>query len=639
MTPNPEDPSAPQQPGFHRPPEAPAPAAEAAAPGHPAGDHMPPVPGYLPREQMPPMPGHPPGGHVPAVPTTGDPDVFAAFARAAGVTLGSPPHSAQETDGACVDPLAAAGTEDTPGSAVGSSLPAAGLSKRQHDAVPAAPGEAAEPAGAAGSAAVDTLPPHDTASRYGEGLGAAGALGHSEGALPAHAAAAGPHDDATGGSGSVGLLPPAALHAPGTPEDEAESAAGGASGSEEAGAQGLVAAGVGAGARRGGRIGTETTGPIPVHLLFRDDSDGGTGDAHGGTGAGADGGDDDGGPDTVAMAPVVVPPGRKPLPQPPVLALSKRPVPPVDPRLHERPGPVLPGWTGLLIGAAMLTGCAGVLYRTGAYPARVTDLLGLGARPYVGIGFGQWVMLALGMSVALFALAGLGRGRAGHGWVLTLFGEYRGSVRRCGLMWVSPLLLRRRVDVRLRHWRSEPMPAVDANGTALQAIVLVVWRVQDTARAVLAVADHEAYLREQVEAAMARVFSQLPADALPDFGKGAPGREDVPTLRNVEAVGDVLTKTLSAECAPVGIEIFSAQPTRVEYAPEVAAAMRRRRISAIDAEHRDAVLTSVVDAVDDTVQRLTVRGLVELDDYERKALVRDLTVAFCTGRPGGTEGP
>ena len=39
----------------------------------------------------------------------------------------------------------------------------------------------------------------------------------------------------------------------------------------------------------------------------------------------------------------------------------------------------------------------------------------------------------------------------------------------------------------------------------------------------------------------------------------------------------------------------------------------------------------MVDSVEDTVTRLTMRGLVELDDCERKALVKDLTVAFYTG--------
>ncbi|WP_344520313.1 SPFH domain-containing protein, partial [Streptomyces rectiviolaceus] len=241
---------------------------------------------------------------------------------------------------------------------------------------------------------------------------------------------------------------------------------------------------------------------------------------------------------------------------------------------------------------------------------------------YAGLGLAQWAALAGSGALALFGFGGLARGRVGRAWVLTLFGRYRGSIRRTGLMWVNPLLLRRRVDVRLRHWRSEPMPAVDRGGVALRVVVLVVWRVKDVARATLGVADHQEYLRECVEAATARVLSRLPADAFHD---------DTPTLRDADAVGDALTRMLAAEAEPVGIEIFSAQPTRIEYAPEIADTMRLRRVAALDARHRDSVLTSVVDSVEDTVTRLTTRGLVELDDYERKALVKDLTVAFYTG--------
>ncbi|MFF9065222.1 SPFH domain-containing protein [Streptomyces sp. NPDC014891] len=446
-------------------------------------------------------------------------------------------------------------------------------------------------------------------------------------------------------------------------------------------------------ARRRNVIGAETTGSIPVHLLFRDEP---------GRAAPFGAGADDGGPDTVAMAPPTLPStGRNPaIPGPsktqapehprtgagagpasrnasgttsgspaddasrahlktpdarpkdrsapwakarrkakatgapaPVTAPSAssatRPVPTADPALVERPGPALPGWVGVAGGALALAGCAAVVWWAGAVPGEAARMLRLPERPYHGIHLGQWALLALGVVLALFALGGLGRGRVGYAWVLTLFGDYRGTVRRTGLVWVSPLLLRRRVDVRLRHWRSEPLSAVDAKGTALDVTVLVVWRVRDTVRAALGVDGHEDYLREQVEAAMARVLSQLPADAF---------HEDAPTLRDAEAVGEALTRMLSAECAPVGVDVFSAQPTRIEYAPDVAAAMRRRRIAAIDAKHRDSVLTSVVDAVDDVVHRLTSRGLVELDDYERKALVKDLTVAFYTGRTGPVEG-
>lgn len=363
-------------------------------------------------------------------------------------------------------------------------------------------------------------------------------------------------------------------------------------------------------------IANERTASIPVHLLFRDDPEAA--------------GDAVGLPATVvrrtAGSEQAAGVRRPPVPRAPQVRPSTRPAPVADPRLHERPGPALPGWAALLTGLGALAAAGGVLWWIGALPGGVLSRLGLGPRSYDGIGLGAWAALALLLTVVLFALGGLTRGRVGYAWVLTLFGRYRGSVRRTGLMWVSPLLLRRRVDVRLRHWRSEPLPAVDANGTALRVVVLVVWRVKDTVRATLGIADHEDYLREQVEAAMARVLSQLPADAF---------HEDAHTLRNAEAVGDALTRMLKADCEPVGIEVYSAQPTGIEYAPEVAAAMQRRRIAAIDAKHRDSVLTSVVDAVDDTVNRLTARGLVALDDYERKSLVKDLTVAFYTGRGGG----
>ncbi|MFF0560179.1 SPFH domain-containing protein [Streptomyces sp. NPDC004266] len=408
-------------------------------------------------------------------------------------------------------------------------------------------------------------------------------------------------------------------------------------------------------ARRKNVIGTETTGSIPVHLLFREEPETAAPVAAG----------EGGGPDTISKAgPASPAAGRRPAipapskvqaapakpdpeakPQPRSTPRSKaparprpergprvaasRPAPTADPALVERPGAVLPGWVGVVAGVLAIAWCAGVVWWVGAVPAEAARMLRLPTRPYHGIPLGQWALLALGVVLALFSLGGLGRGRVGYALVLSLFGDYRGTVRRTGLVWVSPLLLRRRVDVRLRHWRSEPLSAVDAKGTALDVTVLVVWRVRDTVRAVLGVDGHEDYLREQVEAAMARVLSQLPADAF---------HEDAPTLRDAEAVGEALTRMLSAECAPVGVDVFSAQPTRIEYAPEVAAAMRRRRIAAIDAKHRDSVLTSVVDAVDDVVHRLTSRGLVELDDYERKALVKDLTVAFYTGRTGPVEG-
>ncbi|MEV7521131.1 SPFH domain-containing protein [Streptomyces sp. NPDC091371] len=300
----------------------------------------------------------------------------------------------------------------------------------------------------------------------------------------------------------------------------------------------------------------------------------------------------------------------------PTATTRTRTLPPVlDPEITERPARACSGWWAV---AAVLLAAGGA-----AALARFADLR-LTTTPAEA-----WPAAALAgcAAVAVLALGGLRRGRTGHAWALTLFGRYRGTIRRTGLVWSNPLRRHARVDVRLRHWRSEPLSVVDAEGTALRAVVLVVWRVKDTARALLAVDDHASYLRGQVESATARVLSRMPADSF-----RAPDGPTPATLRDTEAVGEELTRLLAAECRGVGVEVFSARPLHVEYAPEVAAAMQRRRIAAIDARHRDSVLTSVLDAVDDTVHRMSDRGLVSLDDYERKALVKDLTVAFYTAR-------
>ncbi|GAB1329453.1 SPFH domain-containing protein [Streptomyces sennicomposti] len=343
-------------------------------------------------------------------------------------------------------------------------------------------------------------------------------------------------------------------------------------------------------------IQNEVTTEIPVHLLFRDDPDPGRRE-----------------PRTapVALGPAVVGSRRGTGEQP---RFRRRPPAPADaapepdPALEERPARVLPGAVGVLAGVCGAAGCAATSWWAGVLPLAQ----GAGA----GLGLPQWAAYAGAGALGLAGFGGLTRGRTGRAWVLGLFGRYRGTVRRTGLLWVNPLVLRRRVNVRLRHWRSEPMPAADANGIPLTVAVLVVWRVRDAARAALGIDDHEVYLRECVEAALARVRV-----AAPGGSRGA-----------AEAAGEALTRLVARETGAVGLEVYSVRPARVAYAPEVAEAMHRRSVAALDARDRAGALTSVVDSVEDTVTRLATRGLVDLDDGERKVLVRDLTVAFCAGR-------
>ncbi|MEV5917138.1 SPFH domain-containing protein [Streptomyces pseudogriseolus] len=359
-------------------------------------------------------------------------------------------------------------------------------------------------------------------------------------------------------------------------------------------------------------IHAESTTEIPVHLLFREEPAAPPAEALPRPAAGAH----RPAPDT-AREPA---PDKEDRDTRDIGVRARAAAPGVDPEITERPARVLPGIAGVLAGVCGAAGCAVTAWWAGVLPPLAAEALGLSVRAG-GLGPAQWATFAGAGALGLFGFGGLARGRTGRAWVLELFGRYRGTVRRTGLLWVNPLMLRRRVDVRLRHWRGEPLPAADRGGVALRVAVLVVWRVRDTARATLGVEDHEGYLRACVEAALLRV-----PVAAPGAGRGA-----------VQATQDALTRLVAADAGPVGVEVCAVRPLRVEYAPEVAAAMHRRRMAALDARRRASVVGSVVDSVEDTVTRLTMRGLLDLDDGERQVLVKDLTVAFCAGR--GETGP
>ncbi|MFJ4186009.1 SPFH domain-containing protein [Kitasatospora sp. NPDC089509] len=321
-------------------------------------------------------------------------------------------------------------------------------------------------------------------------------------------------------------------------------------------------------------------------------------------------------PETVELPGGVVQAGA------PAAATSRRP-PRADQALREHTATALPGWVALLVVLLGLAAVGYLLLRTGVVPRwdALPELRSPAARDS---GRAEVDVLAIaGVGAAgllmVFALAGLLANAGGETRVLTRWGRYRGTVRRTGLLWVNPLLRRRRVDVRLRHWRSEPVKVVDRTGTPIVVRLLIVWRVKDTARALLAIEDHESYLREQVQAVLTRTASTLPCDS-----NAAPG----PALRDGQWFADELTRALAAEAAPAGLEVYSVQPLALDYAPEVAESMRRRRLADLDAGLRTVLVDDAVEAAALAVRRLERATAHELDEAARSALMEQLLVAF-----------
>ncbi|MGK4581922.1 SPFH domain-containing protein [Kitasatospora sp. HPMI-4] len=301
---------------------------------------------------------------------------------------------------------------------------------------------------------------------------------------------------------------------------------------------------------------------------------------------------------------------------------ARRP-PRADQALREHRARSLPGWIALLVLLVSVAALLLLLSRTGVLPRIpvLPDLRSAAVRAdgHIVMGVGAVAAACAAWLLAASVVCGLLANGGGQSRVLTRWGRYRGTVRRAGLVWVNPLLRRRVVDVRLRHWRSDPVRVTDRTGTPIVVRLLIVWRVRDTARAALAVADHEMYLREQVHAVLSRTASALPCDS--DLMPG-------PALRDGQWFADELTKALAAEAAPIGIEVYSVQPLALDYAPEVAESMRRRRLADLDAGLRTALVDDAVEAAALAVRRLELATAYELDERTRHALMEQLLVAF-----------
>ncbi|MDH6576283.1 SPFH domain-containing protein [Kitasatospora sp. MAP5-34] len=304
---------------------------------------------------------------------------------------------------------------------------------------------------------------------------------------------------------------------------------------------------------------------------------------------------------------------------------ARRP-PRADPGLREQHARALPGWIALSLLVLVVAGAVLVLARTGVIPhfEALPDIRSVAAREAGEVGAGEMTtpVIAAGCAAGLLALLVLGGllvNAGGETRVLTRWGRYRGTVRRNGLVWVNPALRRRRVDVRLRHWRSEPVHVVDRTGTPIVVQLLIVWRVKDTARALFGLAAYEDYLREQVQAVLTRTASTLPCDS-----NAVPG----PALRDGQWFADELTRALAAEVAPAGLEVYSVQPLALDYAPEVAESMRRRRLADLDAGLRTVLVDDAVEAAALAVRRLERATALELDQAARRSLMEQLLVAF-----------
>ncbi len=224
--------------------------------------------------------------------------------------------------------------------------------------------------------------------------------------------------------------------------------------------------------------------------------------------------------------------------------------------------------------------------------------------------------------LAVISLFGLTAVSPGQARVVSLFGRYAGTLRDPGLHWVVPLTRRRRVSTRVRNHETATLKVNDADGNPIEMAAVVVWQVQDTAKAVYSVDDFKAFVGIQTETAVRHIATGYPYDS----------REEGRISLREHA--DEITGRLSAEIAErvviAGITVVESRITRLAYAPEIAQVMLRRQQADAVVAARQRLVQGAVGMVQDALERLSEQEIVELDEERKATMVSNLLVVLCS---------
>lgn len=258
-------------------------------------------------------------------------------------------------------------------------------------------------------------------------------------------------------------------------------------------------------------------------------------------------------------------------------------------------------------------------------------LLLLGIAPIVaGIALSIPVLAIAGFLITVFMAIGFTAISPNGSRVLTLFGDYKGTVRANGFFFINPFYKKQKISLRARNLDTPPIKVNDSLGNPIKIGAVVVWKVKETFKAAFDVDDYQNFVNIQSEAAIRKLAGAYPYDDLEDEHDGEPNHL---TLRSGgaeidEKLEDALTKRLHI----AGIEVVEARISYLAYSEEIASAMLQRQQATAIIAARKKIVEGAVWMVDDALQQLSAGNIVELDEDKKAAMVSNLLVVLCSDK-------
>ena len=255
--------------------------------------------------------------------------------------------------------------------------------------------------------------------------------------------------------------------------------------------------------------------------------------------------------------------------------------------------------------------------------------------------------------------------------VLTLFGNYVGTLKEDGFYWVNPFCtavnpaaktklnqsgdvdggnaaksvltlatgtsgsssssyVSKKISLKIMTLNNNRQKINDCLGNPVEIGIAVMWRVTDTAKAVFNVDNYKEYLSLQCDSALRNIVRIYPYDVAPNVDTTGDGVADEGSLRgSSEIVAGRIRDEIQQKVAEAGLEIIEARITYLAYAPEIAAVMLQRQQASAIIDARKMIVDGAVGMVEMALERLNENNVVELDEERKAAMVSNLLVVLC----------
>ncbi len=284
-------------------------------------------------------------------------------------------------------------------------------------------------------------------------------------------------------------------------------------------------------------------------------------------------------------------------------------------------------------------------------------------------GFGMaGISLALGIGiviVSVICLCGLKVLKPQEALVLTLFGDYIGTLKGEGFYWVNPFcsavnpaaatslnqsgdvktqtvsvnadgvtvstdVSSKRMSLKILTLNNNRQKINDCLGNPVEIGIAVTWRIADTAKAAFNVDNYKEFLSLQCDSALRNIVRLYPYDVAPNVDTTGDGIADDGSLRgSSDVVANRIKNEIQSRVEEAGLKIVDARITYLAYAPEIAAAMLQRQQASAIVDARKLIVDGAVGMVEMALERLNEKQIVNLDEERKAAMVSNLLVVLC----------